>query len=318
MGKIVGAVVAGFVALLVLILALNSFGSTPAGFVGILRDGGPLDSKQLRLDSDGNPIVLPQGSALQPVGLFSDVRMYPANQRFWSIDSDGGGDSNQKVEVVTRDGVKVGVEGTTFLSVNQDPKLLGEFDTKWGTKPVTTTDGSRATPSDGTDDAWFAFLASVMPNVTNNVYRQQLSGTYCADLVASCSLVQNRPAGAPAVDPSTSLSGIQDRAREAFQAQLDANLGGRYLIVDSVSVSKVTLNPEVDAAVSRAQQAFAQVSEANARVASAEADARAKVQAQIGYNACNVCGQIDVLRALPQGITVYAPGNGNIALPAGR
>jgi hypothetical protein len=68
--------------------------------------------------------------------------------------------------------------------------------------------------------------------------------------------------------------------------------------------------------VDQAQAAFAKVTEAQAKVAHARAEADANKARQDGYNKCPTCAEIEKLKALPQGITVYAPGNtGGVALP---
>ena len=72
---------------------------------------------------------------------------------------------------------------------------------------------------------------------------------------------------------------------------------------------KVTLPGEVQQAVDRSLAANAAVSESQARVAQARAEADANQARQDGYDKCPACAEIDKLKALPQGITVYAPGN---------
>ena len=52
------------------------------------------------------------------------------------------------------------------------------------------------------------------------------------------------------------------------------------------------------------------MSEAQAKVAQAPADAEANKKRQEGYNACPACAQIDMIKALPPGVTTCAPGNG--------
>ena len=44
-------------------------------------------------------------------------------------------------------------------------------------------------------------------------------------------------------------------------------------------------------------------------MAQARAEADANQARQNGYDKCPACAEIDKLKALPQGITVYAPGN---------
>ena len=66
----------------------------------------------------------------------------------------------------------------------------------------------------------------------------------------------------------------------------------------------------VQTAVNNAQAAFAQVTEAQARVQSAKADAQANAERQRGYGLCPSCAVIDQLKAIPPTITTYAPGAG--------
>jgi hypothetical protein len=70
----------------------------------------------------------------------------------------------------------------------------------------------------------------------------------------------------------------------------------------------------VQDAVNKAQAAYAAVSEAQARVVQAQAEADANKKRQEGYNACPTCSQIDIVKALPPGLTTYAPG-ANTAIP---
>lgn len=98
-------------------------------------------------------------------------------------------------------------------------------------------------------------------------------------------------------------------------------LGGPYVTDLRFNLVRITLPDNVQKAVNDAQAAFAKVSEAQAQIAQASAQAAANEQRQKGYEECPTCAQIDAfdaLHALPQGITVYAPGNGAaLALPTG-
>ncbi|WP_084958101.1 SPFH domain-containing protein [Thermoactinospora rubra] len=83
------------------------------------------------------------------------------------------------------------------------------------------------------------------------------------------------------------------------------------------TLAKVTLPAEVQRAVDRALAAGAAVSEARARVEQAKAEAAANRARQEGYDKCPACAEIDKLKSLPQGITVYAPGNPqSVVVPA--
>ncbi|GGO80463.1 hypothetical protein [Nonomuraea cavernae] len=79
----------------------------------------------------------------------------------------------------------------------------------------------------------------------------------------------------------------------------------------------MTLPAEVQRAVDRSPAAGAAVSEAQARVAQAKAEADANRARQEGYDKCPACAEIEKLKSLPQGITVYAPGNPrSVVVPA--
>lgn len=310
------AVVAAVVVVIVVIVWFTqSFTSTDPGFIGLVRNGGPFDNTQLQRDDTGNPVVVPPGSGLTNVGFASSLRQYPVTNRYWTIDPDGG-DTNQAVDVPTKDGVSVGVSGQFVFTLNTDPQVLAAFDEAYGSRTFTDPQGNQVKASDGTDAGFNAFLSAFLPNTVNNALRQEMSKVNCKDVIASCALVQN---GASGIDPNTNnqgtIAGIQDAVNSNFEQAINAQLGGPYLTHASFNLSKVTLPADLQSRVTAAQGAFAAVSEAQARVQSAQADAQANQQRQAGYNACGVCGQIDVMKALPPGITVYAPGNSNVAVP---
>jgi hypothetical protein len=52
------------------------------------------------------------------------------------------------------------------------------------------------------------------------------------------------------------------------------------------------------------------VTESQAALQKAQIDAQANAARQSGYNSCSTCAQIDILKALPPGLTTYAPGSG--------
>src|SRR4051812_12255858 len=82
--RIAAAVAAVPVAIAVvaaLIGVLGGWDSTDGGQVAVVRNGGPMDSKNIRQ-------VIPQGSSLTWTGMWSNVHKYPATQRFYTITSD--------------------------------------------------------------------------------------------------------------------------------------------------------------------------------------------------------------------------------------
>jgi hypothetical protein len=74
----------------------------------------------------------------------------------------------------------------------------------------------------------------------------------------------------------------------------------------------------VQDAINRSQAAFAAVTEAQAKVQQAKAEALANQQRQLGYAQCPACAQIDMLKAIPPSVTTFAPGSGfAITAPSG-
>jgi hypothetical protein len=299
-GAVVVAVILGVVHL------FSGLSYTDPGFVGIVRNGGAFDNTQIRRNADGSPQIVQPGSSYTWIGAWSSMHSYPATSRYWTIDSDGGGDSNQTVNVPTRDGVNVGAEGQFTFALNTEPAVLADFDNRFGTRGF----GEGGSPSDGTDEGWNAFLGAYLPATVTNALRQEIGNTNCRDLVASCSLVQNNAA---AVDPDANtqanLQAIQERVSRAVEENINANLGGPFIRNVQLSLSKVNLPADLQARVEQAQGAFAAVSEAQARIQQAEADARANETRQRGYNLCPSCAEQDVNRSLPVAPGyVYAPG----------
>lgn len=300
-----GGVVAAIVAVLVLVHVLNGLSYTDPGFIGIVRNGGAFDNTQIRRDADGGPQIVPPGSSYTWIGAWSSMHSYPATSRYWTVDPDGG-DSDQAVNVPTRDGVSVGVEGQFTFALNTEPAVLADFDNRFGTR----TFGDGGSPSDGTDAGWTAFLRAYLPVTVTNALRQEVGSTNCRDLVASCALLQNNAVAVqPGGDTQAALRGIQDRVSVAVEQSINANLGGPFIRDVRLSLSEVTLPMDLQARVNAAQGAYAQVSEALARVQSAQADAQANRIKQQGYNDCSACAQQDINRSLPNAPGyVYAPG----------
>jgi hypothetical protein len=70
----------------------------------------------------------------------------------------------------------------------------------------------------------------------------------------------------------------------------------------------VKLPPQVEVAVEKSQAAFAEVTQAQAKVQQAKAEGAANRERQKGYTNCPACAEIDKLKAIPPGVTTYAPG----------
>jgi regulator of protease activity HflC (stomatin/prohibitin superfamily) len=322
---IVAALVVGFIVLITWFT--RSFDKTDGGHVAVVRNGGPFDSNSIRQ-------VLPPNSGLTNIGYASSMHRYPTSQRFFTIDSSGKGDSDEVVQVPTADGVEVGIEGQVLFTMNTSPDhnygVLRKFDNSFGTRTFKCANSSdREHVYDG-DSGFSCFLEQIVGQIIKNDLRAAVGDLRCADLVASCSLVQNSSAQ---IDPSkigkgnVNLANIESAISTSLQTDLDESMHGNYLNVDRFNLAKVDLPKPVQDAITRAQSQFANVSqaqaaqkkaliEANTRLQQAKIDAAANAERQKGYNNCSTCAQIDIVKALPKGITVYAPGNGNIAVPA--
>lgn len=298
----------------------GGFERTGGGEVAVVRNGGFFDDNRIR------QIIAPASSRTW-IGLYSKVHKYPAQQRFYTITSEErrGGDT-AGVDVVTvpsSDGVSMGLEGTLYFTLNLDHEALKRFDDKFGTRKFRNADGDTYFAWEG-DEGWLAFLNQIVRPVIDNALRTQINSFRCAELVSSCALVQNASApvqqkqksGLQAASNNANIAKVQNAINTSLAADLESTLGGKFVTNIHFNLVRVTLPPKVQDAVDRAQAAFAQVSEAQARVASARADAEANRARQEGYNKCPTCAEIEKLKALPQGITVYAPGNsGGVAIP---
>jgi regulator of protease activity HflC (stomatin/prohibitin superfamily) len=294
---------------------LGGFESTNGGEVAVVRDGGPLDDNRIRQ-------VIDPASGLTWTGWWSEVHRYPAQQRFYTITSDPKRSTLLGVDVVTvpsGDGVNMGIEGTLYFTLNLDHQTLKLFDDKFGTRRFRGQDNEMRYAYEG-EEGWSGFFGQAIRPVVDNALRSQIGAFTCAELVSSCALVESGAADKPARllsrDNNANLIKVQNTVNSTLDHDLRQMLGTNFLTDLRFNLVRVTLPAQVQAAVDNAQAAFAGVAEAKASVAQARAQADANKARQDGYNRCNTCAEIEKLKALPQGITVYAPGNnGGVALP---
>ncbi len=293
------------------IAALGSFDRTSGGEVAVVRNGGPFDNHRIRG-------VIGPASTRTWVGFFSDVHKYPSQQRFYTITADAGKGDRGGVDVVqvpSKDGVEMGIEGTLYFTLNTDHEVLRLFDDKFGTRTFRSVDGKgEYHPYDG-GAGWSAFLDSIIRPVIGNDLREQINNFTCAELVSSCALVQigadpTATRGAAVVFSSNNgnISKVQESINRSLAADLRETLGAEFLTGLRFNLVRITLPGQVQDAVNKAQAEFANVSAAQARVAQAKADAEANQQRQAGYSQCPACASIDQLKAIPSTVTVYAPG----------
>lgn len=288
----------------------GGYTKTDAGEVAVVRNGGLFDDNQIRQ-------IIDPASSLTWTGFWSTAHRYPAQQRFYTIAASGDTHNGQRagidvVSVPSSDGVGMGIEGTFYFTLNLDHDALRTFDDKFGTRTFRGADGEFRFAWDG-DIGWSSFLDQIVRPVIDNAIREQVNGVRCAELVSSCSLVQNQAAPTPNPAPTgkpdnANITEVQDAITTSVRGDLRRNLGGDFLVDIKFILAKVTLPDAVQQAVDSAQAAYASVSESQARATQAQVDAQANEEKQRGYNACPACAQIDIMKAIPSNVTVYAPG----------
>jgi regulator of protease activity HflC (stomatin/prohibitin superfamily) len=307
-------VTATVVAIVLLVGGFRGLVRTGAGEVAVIRNGGPFDNHRIRQ-------VIDPASSITWAGFWSQAHKYPAQQRFYTITAVEGRGERPGVDVVhtpTSDGVNVGIEATIYFSLNLDHKALEVFDTKFGTRKFRGLDGVARSAYDG-DDGWSGFLDQIVRPVIENDLREEINGFRCAELVSSCALVQNARGAAPIApggqSNNTNIARVQDSINQSLADDLEKTLGGEFFTGIRFNLVRITLPEKVQQAVEDAQAAFAQVTEAQARVASARADAQANRIRQRGYRDCPACARIDELKAIPPSVRTYAPGAGFAVTP---
>ncbi|WP_042378957.1 SPFH domain-containing protein [Streptacidiphilus melanogenes] len=313
------AAVAAIVLINVGVSFSDAFDRTDAGEVAVVRNGGPFDDRNIRQ-------VIQPASGLTWIGWYSESHKYPAQQRFYTITSDPKRGDRPGVDVVSTpsaDGVQMGIEGTLYFSLNLDDKTLRDFDDKFGTRTFNSVDGHAYHAYDG-DAGWSAFLDEIVRPVIDNDLRQQIGNFRCAQLVSSCALVQNNSSatastGSAATTNNSNIAAVQNAINTSLTQDLQSTLGDKFLINLHFDLVRVTLPDDVQAAVDKAQAAFAAVSEAQAQVAQAKANAQANEIRQQGYSACPACATIDEMKAIPPNVTTFAPGSGfAVTQPGGK
>lgn len=311
-GKFFTVVAAAVVALIVVIATVvgvvRGYDKTTAGEVAVVRNGGWFDNNQIRQ-------LIDPGSPLTWTGFWSSVHRYPAQQRFYTITALKKGGDRSGVDVVhvpTADGVNVGIEGTVYFTLNLDHKSLVSFDNKFGTRKFRALDGTYRYAWEG-DAGWSGFLDQIVRPVIDNALREQVNGLRCVELVSSCNLVQNngnQPRTISSQSNNDNISVAQQGVADSLKRDLHDTLRGDFLTDIKFNLVQVTLPASVQDAVDKAQAAFANVTESQAKVQQAAADALANKKRQAGYQLCPACAQIDTLKAIPPTVQTFAPGAG--------
>ncbi len=304
---VVAIVVAVGVLLLAAIATLGHGPTTKpeAGQIGVIRNGGPLDNRNIRG-------VVRAGSGLTWSGLYSTTHYYPVSsqQRFIKVSDEAEADA-PVITVPTKDGVEVSIQGTFYMNTVFDNTPAGlramrGFDTQFSTR---TFGSENLHPYDGKEGFSSFLTANVIPSVRNNL-RQVMGGVSCQELVSSCALVQNQSAEEQQRPQSSTgtMQEIEKVVQDGLKTDLTSTLGNTYFTNVKFSLTAVTLPAKVQEAIESAQASFALVSKADAEKRAAKIEAQANLEKQRGYNACRACAQQDILKAIPSNVTTYAPG----------
>jgi len=289
-----------------------SYESTDAGHVAVVRNDAFWGDKKITS-------VMQPGSSARYVGYWTKVHFYPSTQSSYTITDDPKEGDTPGVDVISvpsLDGVQMGIQGTLYFSFNTDPDTVKEFDNKFGTRSF-TYGGETGNAYDGTK-GFGIFENQIVRPVINNAVREAIATKKCSDLLASCALVQNTGQQVDLTkvpNGNVNINDVQKAIDDALKTDINATLGGNYFTGIKFTLNKVDVPQNVQDAINQAQTAFANVSKSQAAIAAAQADAKANETRQQGYNACPICGQIDLMRAIPDHITTWAPGAGVTVTP---
>jgi regulator of protease activity HflC (stomatin/prohibitin superfamily) len=284
------------------------FARQNVGYVGVVRNGGPIDTRTIR------QVLLP-GQGLTWIGFFSQPpHQYPASNvnRTYTVTGDPGRGNRTGVDVLTvptRDGVQVGIEATVFLRFVGESSIhtLVKFDISYGTRRFTAADGRRLYPWQG-DDGFYAWLDALFRPVLEYDIRKEIGRFGCAELVASCSLV-TRGASVGAV-PLVDADRIADRISSALDVDLVRAIGRPYFHDIRVRIARVTLPRGVQTAIDTAQAKFAAVIGAKAELRQAEYQAKRNLLLGRSYNKSPALATVEALKAIPKGSTVIVSTGG--------
>lgn len=320
------------IAVFMLTMMTGCMNTPNSGEVSVVRNGKAwywppdwFDNHQIRG-------VIANGSGNSWTGLGSTVHPYPVStqQRFFRMESGSDGNKTSTadapaVTVPTSDGVEVTIPGTfyfytAFDGTKRGDDLVKAFDTQFGTR---TFNGHHVWAGQSGFSAWLDVI--VQPVVANNL-RSSISGVTCAELVSSCALVQNNSANASSKTSQlaagkanqSNIDKIQNDVAQQLKSDLAGTLGRDYFKDIKFQVAGAQLPSQIQNSINDAQSAFAQVTQAQARIQSAKADATANKQRESGYEQCPACATIDALKAIPSSVTTFAPGSGFAITPGGK
>mgnify|MGYP002073350498 CR=1 FL=1 len=329
-GSVIGTVIGIIVGILLCGVVIGSCGSLNGSKSGpteviVERNGGPFDSKDIRgVKGPASPISIH--------GLMTQNRHYIAGneQRYYSISSDPsqGSQTGTSIQVPTKDGVNVGVDGqilfrTAFTTpdgefAEEQQELLKQFDTNYGNRNFKGADGDSKKVWEG-NDGWNAFLNTMIKPVVENAFREQIGAVNCADLVSSCALVQSSNnqqqfVVTDATSNEKNFNKIQQNVQQQIEEGIAEALGDTYLSDFKVQLTKVTLPENVQSAIDVAQASFADIAKARAQNVQSRYQAQANERLAAAYEQSPALAQIKIAEELADNsnatIIVGSPGMG--------
>lgn len=310
-------ILGGFILIIIVLGSFVSITRTGPNEVAVVRNGGWLDDKSIRT------IIAPT-SGYQVPGLYSDVHKYIAgnSQRYYTVTADpnrGDRTGEDYVEVPTKDGVQVRLEGTLFFHTaftdpsgqNVDKPLLEKFDTEYG---VRTFEGSH--PYDG-NDGWQKFLDVVLRPVLDNTIRQEIGQFNCADLVSSCALIQSHGqvdlTQVNGAENTKNFEAVQTAIQQQLETGINSALGAEYLTNIQFRLAAVRLPSNVQQSIDNAQASFADIAKAEAEQKQSQFEAQRLSNLAEQYAKSPQLAFLDAVKAAPSGATVIIGSQGFVS-----
>jgi regulator of protease activity HflC (stomatin/prohibitin superfamily) len=273
------------------------------GHVGVVRNGGPLDNRAIRL-------LLRPGSGVTWAGWYSQKpHEYPARDvvLLYTVTSDlnrGQRPGDDVVSVPTHDGVQVGIEGTVYYHFigEQDPDLLRRFDKTFGTREY-SAGGASLHPYEG-DAGFEAMIDNVFRPVLDNDLREQVGAFQCAEIVTACKLVRLASGPRRSRSSDVNIAAIQRRMNQTLEGDLADALGGRFFVDVHFRLVRVTLPENIQTTVTSALAGSAEVHVAKEKLRQGRYEARRNELLAKAYNKSPGLANIDAIQAAPRQSTV--------------
>jgi hypothetical protein len=274
------------------------------GHVGVVRSGGPFEGRSIRQ-------VLRPGSGPTWTGWFSQKpHEYPAHKVVlqYTVTAEPQRGDRPGVDVVsvpTLDGVRVGLQGTVYYHFvgEQNESLLRRFDETFGTREYTSETGKSVYPAEG-DYGFQVMVENVFRPVLDNDLRRVVVTFECAQIVSACKLVKPASGDTTPHGVSRNVDLIEHRINESLEGDLAGALGGAYFTDVHFRLTRVTLPPTVQDAVTSAQAESAKVAVARQKYQQGRYEARRVDLLAKAYNESSSLASIEAIKAAPRQSTV--------------